>query len=369
MSTKIRHITLTVLSGFAVVLVLYLIQGNRAPERHGFTRAFQHDVLGQPAVLDLGFNSYYIAGIDSTSLYFGNSTAARRILKSDLKLQDTSHHIIQYGDTTTYPFRSIRVEVLPPYFYYADGTIPVIKRGSSEDWRITETYSPKTYFDLYKVIDTTKFILRSLHADTDEIRLHLFDRDTLATRALHHLATGPGWGIFGMDGRLSVDSESDHIFYQFYYWNALLVLDTALHVENQWASLDSITAPQIKTETIRSSGETTMAAPPLKVNNQAQVDGRWLFVQSALMGQQENPVSFNGSVVIDVYDWHNGHYVFSFYLPNYGGKPSREYRIHEGQLISLHDTYAVAYPIANDYFNSRDTTKLLANNQGNAENL
>src|SRR5690606_805444 len=190
----------------------------------------------------------------------------------------------------------------------------------------------------------------------------LFDRDTLATRALHHLATGPGWGIFGMDGRLSVDSESDHIFYQFYYWNALLVLDTALHVENQWASLDSITAPQIKTETIRSSGETTMAAPPLKVNNQAQVDGRWLFVQSALMGQQENPVSFNGSVVIDVYDWQNGDYVFSFYLPNYGGKPSREYRIHEGQLISLHDRYAVAYPIANDYFNNRDTTKLLANN-------
>ena len=52
------------------------------------------------------------------------------------------------------PYRRIKIYVEPPYFYVADGTVPVIFKGKTKDWKAEKFSYEDAFFNQYVLTDS-----------------------------------------------------------------------------------------------------------------------------------------------------------------------------------------------------------------------
>jgi hypothetical protein len=97
---------------------------------------------------------------------------------------------------------------------------------------------------------------------------------------------------------------------------------------------------------IRSESSITMSKPPLFVNYYSCIANGSLFVQSALMANNEDKSVFNRNSVVDVYEVKDGHYRFSFYIPDFQGNKVKSFRVFGDNLFIIYDHYISAYRIS-----------------------
>src|SRR5688572_28984708 len=120
-----------------ILVALYALSPlSRPAYRASFERKFiEGYVRSQEAMIDLGFNSFYIAGYTDNQLYMGNSTAPFHLLKTNLALTDSAHVMLRVKLDSVADFRRFRLMVVPPYFYLAHGVAPVILKGDTSGWQ------------------------------------------------------------------------------------------------------------------------------------------------------------------------------------------------------------------------------------------
>src|SRR5690606_32827487 len=138
--------------------------------RNSFTRRYPHHPIKRIHELDLGFNSYYLAGAGQGKIYLANPTSPLHMLVVDTTLKDTQHiqMNIPYGDLK---FRTIRTRVEPPYFYFMDGTVPVIFRGTVDQWTARPISMDDAYFILANPISPNSFVIRTHSIKSDKSEL------------------------------------------------------------------------------------------------------------------------------------------------------------------------------------------------------
>src|SRR5690606_11789959 len=110
--------------------------------------------------LDLGFNSYYLAGAGQGKIYLANPTSPLHMLVTDTTLKDTQHiqMNIPYEEMK---FRTIRTRVEPPHFYFMDGTVPVIFRGTVDQWSARPISMDDAYFSNAVPMSPNSFAIRA----------------------------------------------------------------------------------------------------------------------------------------------------------------------------------------------------------------
>src|SRR5690606_28338776 len=78
---KITILTVLMIIGTGIVSLLFILSQDQTHRNNAFIRRYPHHPIKTFDTLNLGFNSYYFAGIDSSHIYLGNYTAPLKVLK------------------------------------------------------------------------------------------------------------------------------------------------------------------------------------------------------------------------------------------------------------------------------------------------
>lgn len=336
-----KHVNATILICFvaSIVSVLVLVATSRALKKSpgSFLREFPPHPALEGNTIDLGYNSYYIAGVTRHYIYLGSYSAPLHMVVANHALTDTFHVRLKIEDMENEKFWAPRVEVDSPDFYFYDGTVPVIFHGKTTDWTAARTQSDRAYFQDLVPIKNCSFFIRSLSAKTRE--------NTLGRLTCYepHVSMNPGIlqkqvdGIFCTDGTMNVDKTNNQLIYLYRYRNEYIVMDTNLNVLWRHHTIDTTTTAVISVSAIDSEGTSTLSSPPQFVNYTSFANENLLFVVSKILARNEHPDAHNTASVIDVYDVPTGIYRFSFYIHDYrGSEKLRMVAVSGDKLFALH---------------------------------
>ena len=348
----------------AVILVLFMGNSDKANYRHNsFIRNIISNSISLSNVLDVHYNSYYIAGTTTNNLYFGNVTAPWLVLITNTTLADSQHVKLTTEGADDFEFQSIQVIVDSLDFYFIDGSIPVIFKGSLEDWYgYRQTYGSE-YFMESKPINGGAFVMRTISSKTQESilgkQMNFYPYVKLAPELLEKQIDGK----FCTDGMLHFSKQLNMLIYVYYYRNQFICADTSLNLLYRANTIDTVSRAKITVSEIQSNKSITLSSPPLLVNKKSCISGNRLFIHSNLLAKNEDKSTFESASVIDVYNLQNGEYQFSFYLPLYKGKKAREFQVADGMLIALYDNWILSYKLDTANFGRDNTANAKINHQ------
>lgn len=337
------YLTLLATSAIAFITVLFLLSEDIIQHRNNFVRRLPEQ-FSKEHDIDLGFNSYYFAGITNGKIYLGNTTAPLLLSEVDTLLKTKKEIAVQLNKVN-FPFRSVQLQVHSKYFFAADGTVPVVFRGKTGQWSATQLPGISSKFSNPVFTDSASLAFRT-HKPNAQNVLARFDQKKC------RIITNPGLlqkqidGIFDTDGILNYDPNTNRLVYLYYYRNQYIVADPTLKLIHRGNTIDTISKAQIKVAFNKDRNEKKLSAPPLTVNKNAYLYKGLLFVHSALMGKFEDAKMWKQASLVDVYDVNKRSYVVSFYIYNIDGKRLSHFMVEGNRFYGLIGTHLVSYQMS-----------------------
>jgi len=247
------------------------------------------------------------------------------------------------GDTAridlTVPF-GYSIDVDSPYFFVHNGSSG-LKRGDIRTRKIDTVFHDFPSFTAIQMISADKAIIQTMDISK---RQNLLKKPFSSRK---HILRKQIDGPLCTDGLLKFSKDLNQLIYIYRYRNQFIYLDTALNVVKYGKTIDTTSVAKIAVSEV--DGKITMSKPPLAVNNDACVDGKYLFVQSNLMARNESQSRAKGKSVVDVYNLVDGSYRFSFYIENYDGSKMQEFKVKGSRLVVLFKQAVVTYDLPKRY--------------------
>jgi hypothetical protein len=330
-----------VLSVGAIFLLNWISQ--RANSRpNAFIRSFPPHLAIPERIVDLHYNSWYVAGATASKIYLGNAIAPSRLLVADTAFRDTARISLKFLRTPELITGYSMVTVDSPFIFLMEGRLPLMMRGNLSDLTIDRERAG-TPFSLCVPISSRSSIVRIWDARQQQNLLAKIFLDTTAVVRGEHILEKQQDGIFSTDGMLSYDDSSKRVVYVYFYRNQINCLDTSLNLLYRSRTIDTISYAQLVLGRLNAQGDITLAKPPVFVNRQICAANGLLFVRSALKANNEETSVFKGNSVVDVYWLRDGHYRFSFYLSDFLGNKIRSFRVVGHRLLAIYDRYLYIY--------------------------
>jgi hypothetical protein len=330
----------------AILLTLYSFSPlNAKIYRASFNRIFVNTtVVTRTEVLDLKYNSFYIAGSTNNYIYLGNWTNPFLFFSTNPSLTDTLRTRIKLDQWEKIPSpRRLQLTVDSPYFFLSHGIMPALFRGTLNDMQAKRFMPDSAFFSDAVPFGPKSFALRSYSKTSQGYEL----ARELASKPFfefnYDLLERQVDGMFCVEGDLHYNKQLNRLVYLYFYRNEYIVMDTSLNLLSRYHTIDTFSHAQIKIAKIESQNYSTHAAPALRINGNSCVYGNYLFVNSNLLANNEDEKEFRGSTVIDVYNIKNGTYSHSFYIKDYRGMKVMGFQVLENHLATLVDRYLVIY--------------------------
>lgn len=342
-SKTLKIISFVSFFSIAIVGVLFLLSEDIIHHRNNFIRRFPHHPLSFLHEYDLQQPSYYIAGVANGKIYLANEVAplAMTVMDSSFKMKESFRISLPKN---SFEFHSVRVVVRPPYFYLSDGTVPVIFRGKTSDWKAQIWMEGAAYFNSMIPVSKDRMLIRALSSTTKENILGtIIDTGKIVTQLNDQLLVKQIDGVFDTDGMLLYNQELDKMIYTYYYRNEFIVADSLLNLDYRGHTIDTTTRAKIKVSYIKSHQMSKFSAPPQIVNKTGSSFGRYLYVNAALMGKFEPEEMWNTASIIDVYDLVNQSYQYSFYVDDKKDKKMSDFQVWNNLLIGIRGNYLFSY--------------------------
>lgn len=361
------RITIWVISclicSLSTVALLFGLSNRIKTSPGSFLREFPPHPVIEGDSLNLGFDSYYIAGGKGHTIYFANYTAPQRMIVLNSITLDTQHVRLQVKGIEQQKFWSAQVKVDSPNYFLVDGAVPVIYRGSTQDWQAEKYLFDTVFFRSLLPLNHSSFVVKSLSGRTGENILgKITERYPYATFTSTILQKQLD-GVFCTDGVMRYSREHNQILYAYYYRNEYMVMDTNLNLLYRRHTIDTTSKARIKTGLIESENARILMSPPLFVNKGFDVSGNWLFIHSNTRAKNEHPKAFANGAVIDVYHLDSGKYVFSYYIYHYRNeKEMTEFRVFGDRMIVRFGDVVRIYQLVPFYFNRQD--QIVSNEAG-----
>ena len=347
----------------SVVFIFFLYWNSTKKTNHqfnSFSRLFLPDsqiqLLGN---LDINVNSFYIAGVSATNIYLGNFKAPSVVLIANTFLTDTQYVRITIDKQESFKYRSIRLEVDSPYFYLFEGTIPMVLRGEITKWHGNPIIQEGNGFTESLSVSRSSFAFRKIEGQPLETRLGKQMIWPPYSKIATHLLEKQLDGVFCTDGMLHFVKDLGWLVYVYFYRNQFICADTSLNLLYRGNTIDTISQAKIKLGEVKSESAIRLSSPPLMVNKKSAVSGKWLFINSNLLAENEDTKVFEKSSVIDVYNLKDNRYEFSFYLPEFKGLKMREFKVFDNSLIVLYDHYILKYKLMSGNLDISSSTESL----------
>ncbi|WP_157417952.1 MauE/DoxX family redox-associated membrane protein [Aequorivita capsosiphonis] len=339
--------------GIATVGVLFLFSEEKMHRNNAFQRRYIPHILEKIGEYDLKANSYYIAGINKSTIYLGNYGAPLYLKSVDTNL----NHIIDFTvsiSNTNLPYRSVKISVKPPFFYLGDGTVPILFQGDIKNWNAIPISYKEAYFTQYNVADSLKIGFITTSSNTGSNALGLFNKQyEKEALKLDTMTLSEGTnGKFETDGKLLWNADHEKFIYLYFYSNRYKIFDKMLNYKNTGKTIDTIGTPILDVAHFTKSDEFRLGGKSVMVNRQSSTNGDYLLIHSDRLGNYENDKILKTSSIIDVYNITNHSYAFSFYLFHQRDKKLTEFQVHKNLLIAIVEDKLWLYRLKPAYFST-----------------
>ncbi|MBF4473067.1 MauE/DoxX family redox-associated membrane protein [Flavobacterium sp. HJJ] len=340
------------ISSTIIVTTLYFASENAMHRENPFIRRFIQGSAAKIGETGLKSNSHYFAGINGSTLYFGDNLAPLHIAVYDTSLQTKRHYKIQL-EREDFPFRSVQVRITPPYFYLMDGTVPVIYKGNVRDWKAKLLmHSNNYYFSKAEIISPDKIVFRAQELQSRDNILGTFDfSDSLQVQYAPNLLQKQADGFFDTDGMMQYDTQLQKFIYVYYYRNQFIAANKNLQLSNRGHTIDTTAHANLKVVFIKETRERKLASIPATVNQLITVSGNLLFVNSKIIGRYESKKMWKKASIVDVYNLQHNTYVSSFYIYNSGNKKVQSILVSGNTLYAIIGHTIHKYRLSKKLFN------------------
>ena len=339
-----------------LVAVLYALSDKAIPERNSFVRNYQPDMVTKSNELDVGYNSYYVAGLVNDNIYLGNAKVPLHLLVTNIQLTDTQHVRLDIRDLENIQVTKVMsLKVDSPYFYLADGLMPGLFRGKIGNWQAERYMYDNAYFNQSIPVGDSSFAIRTKSAVNMEYELGMINNDSPFVKIQYNLLEKQIKGTFCVDGQLNFSKSFNRLVYTYRYRNEYIVFDTDLSLDYRGQTIDTFSVVQIDIEKINSENSRNLKSRPKIINAQSCVSGEWLFIHSALLAKNDNIDALDKFAIIDVYDLKSNSYKLSFQIPNQNGARITQFKIFKNKVLAaIYDRYLVLFDLESQYLNRPD---------------
>ncbi|WDF58095.1 hypothetical protein PQ462_15365 [Flavobacterium sp. KACC 22758] len=323
------------LGSVAFVTLLLFSSESAMQKENPFTRRFIPMSAEFSAEYKLDGYGYYFAGSYRDKIYLGNHSTPLYITEIDTLLRKSAKHKITL-DKYDYPFQSTEVRIDYPYFFLYDGMVPVIFRGNVSDFSAKTIMDKKIFFTDAAVINGNTFVIRGQKPPRGEHLAGLLEIGNEGkTKFFPDFLIKQQDGVFDTDGQFTYDKASGKVIYIYYYRNEFIAANSTMQLSLRGRTIDTVSKAKLEIVTMKGSGDTRLAAPPLMVNRQIGAEGGVLFVQSMLMGKHESIKVWNTAGAIDLYYLENGHYLSSFYVYHSDKNKLKEFTVTQTAFYGI----------------------------------
>lgn len=338
------------LFGSGMVVVLFLISEKEIHRNNAFIRRIPPHPVEEIKAIDLKFNSYYIAGMSKDTLYLGNSTAPLNMIRISLKDYTIKRSRIIL-DQMDLRYRSIHILVRFPYFFAYDGSIPIIFRGKTSNWKAVTLIKGLEYFSLCEVTDRNTMAISSISSKNHEQMLGLINIENEPIVKFNTaLLKKQIDGLFDVDGQLIWNDQLQRLVYLYYYRNQYLIINKDLVLEHLGKTVDTVQFAKIQVRDVNSKGQKKLIGKPVLINRLGATINSILFINSDRLGKYEMKKIRDKVCIIDTYDLNNNRYLFSFYLFHHDGKGISSMATSDDQFAVIMDDQLYLYRLKPKYF-------------------
>jgi hypothetical protein len=344
MKTKIVTLFFVFTTSVLIVVGLFINSTRINNDPNHFTRVFAPHVQNELKAYNIGSKIWYISGINRSTISFTHKHYLNALLTINLKSFDTAMSILSVPH---YALKKPTISKGENDLYILDGELPAIYKASLNNLKAPRLVNSKCHFDVALPMGDSLFVVRFLNKKNEFALGQL--RSNRITEA-PELLQGKGDGIMSKDGMLLTDHINKKIVYVHYYRNEYVVADHNMKLLYRGKTKDTVSIAKIKVGKPDKDGNVIMASPPVITNKLAALHNNYLFVNSALLADNEKKEFFTGSSVIDVYDISKGLYKFSFYIPDYKNKKIKEFNVFGDKLAAMFEDQCVIYKLNQKYF-------------------
>lgn len=296
----------------AGVIVLYY--PHRNDNQGTFTRIMMTPLAEERKTLPLPRGNYYFAGRHGDSVFLANHRTPlllTTVLPGFNSLKTDTIRLNNYN----YEFVSVTVNVHYPYFTVSDGKVPVIFEGRMPSLKAYDAGINRLYFSRLYLLGPQRYVFKTMLVKTKQSELGILNTASQKYWINPDVLPASSEGVFGSDGSISIDFESQHILYTHLYRSEIITTDFDLRHIRRKNTIDSLSGTEMETQTLQ-NGQTKLLRAPVEINRHQSIAGSRLYNVSKMRGKNESYGDFRRNDVIDVYDALTQQYRYSFYLKN-----------------------------------------------------
>lgn len=328
-------LSITVIFSIGIVVFLFVLSDREIKRNNAFVRKYIPHALEKVREYSLESDSFYIAGADENTVYLGNYLAPLYVKSINIKNNNVSENRISI-DKTDLPYRRVRIDVRPPYFFLGDGTVPVLFKGSVSNWHAKMFLKDNAYFTQFSVLDPFTLAIATNSGKTGENILGLITskKDSVHLRLNDTILQKQIDGKFDTDGILLNDGQGS-ILYVYYYRNQYVLADAQFHSMSIGKTIDTIGKAQLDVAYYKSKNQYKLGGNTVIVNKHSSAYGDLLYVHSDRLGKYEEEKVLQSASIIDVYNFREGLYIKSFYLYHQRDVKLQEFKVYKDLVIAL----------------------------------
>ncbi len=348
---KLLGLLLLTLTGTGLVTTIFSFSEKEMQRNNAFIRRYPPFPLKHLNTYDLKFDSYYIAGVSDGKIYLGNVTAPLYLTILDTALFHSTEQRVEF-DEMNLPYRAVRLQIEPPYFYAFDGQVPAILIGNTKDWKASLLKDEKTFYSYAVPIEENVFAIKAIGSKTLENTVGIISfKDSFELKLSYNLLQKQIDGIFDTDGMILWNKELEKIIYLYYYRNEFLIINPDLSLNYQGKTIDTISQVQLDIAIIESKRRSKLGQKSVMVNKASFTSGNYLYVQSDRLGRFEPENILKKATVIDIYNISMRTYVFSIYIYHKKDKKLKSFWVQQDLLLGIMDDQLVTYQLNSKLFN------------------
>lgn len=333
--------------GFLSIIPILLLFSNYYIRLENISYNFKRKIpyhITDITKFDLKYNSFYIAGHLGSNLYLSNYVTTGYILKINTQFRDTSSLLVDINRSDLKTEGLYKTYIDSPNFYLFNGQSRTILKGEVGKWNALPdpVYTPYFYESAPISNNSIAFAYVSATTKQNSLRKESITGSRIENDKILEKQVD---GLFCTSGILDFNKELKQLTYTYRFRNQILVIDTNLRLIKKLKTIDPIDSAKFIAEEIRSNNASVLTSPPPLVNANCASWKNYLFVQSRIMGKNEDEVLFKNSTVIDIYDLKKFKYVYSIYLPNENEKVISQFKIIDGYIFTITGHYIYRYKI------------------------
>jgi hypothetical protein len=338
------------LSSFLLIYALFHTSTKMQHQRNNFTRNFPHHPIKALNVMDLGINSYYIAGIDAKSIFLGNHTAPLTVTEIDTSLRIKKQHLILLPKSNR-AYKSLTLSIDSPYFYIWDGISSFVYWGKIGEWNATLLLDGSAYFTSFVPVSPNHASIRAISSETNESVLGTVTfKDAVKVQLYPDILVKQIDGLFDTDGTHLYNKQKHKIIYTYYYRNQYIVSDSLMKNKYYGKTIDTTNKAQLKVKYINSLQGSKLSIPVVTVNKKTATFGTNLYVHAGLLGLYEPKENWEHNSIIDVYDFTANTYLFSFYIDDQMQNKVKDFRVYEDIIYALNGNFIRTYQLKKGFY-------------------